>query len=86
MSLLAGALPGIHYAESDAYYRTVRVAAISPIVEILKDANYRIEQSVTDPYKTVVVYFPVLHRENTVPEANVSIWEQFKFCCNFNKI
>ena len=77
VSLVAGALPGIHYAESEAYYRTVRLATISPLVEILKKANYRIEPAVSDPVRTVVVYFPVLHEEGTIAKTSVSIWEQF---------
>lgn len=78
VSLVAGSWPGIHYAEAESYYRTIRVAAIDPIVELLREANYRIEPAVTDPFKTVVVYFPVVHDEYTVPKAQVSIWEQFK--------
>ena len=77
VSLVAGALPGIHYAEADAYYRTVRLATISPLVGILKEAGYRIEPAVSDPVRTVVVYFPVLHEEGTVAKTSVSIWEQF---------
>ncbi len=77
VSLVAGALPGIHYAESDAYYRTVRLATISPLVSILEEAGYRIEPAVSDPVRTVVVYFPVLHEEGTVAKTSVSIWEQF---------
>ncbi|MEC8273793.1 MAG: hypothetical protein VXZ76_03025 [Bacteroidota bacterium] len=77
VSLVAGALPGIHYAESEAYYRTVRLATISPLVEILKKANYRIEPAVSDPVRTVVVYFPVLHEKGTIAKTSVSIWEQF---------
>lgn len=78
VSLVAGALPGIHYAESESYYRTVRLSKISPLVKILEDANYRIEPSATDSLKTVVVYFPVLHDEDTISKTSVSIWEQFK--------
>ena len=84
VSLVAGSLPGIHYAESDSYYRTVRLAAISPIVKILEDANYKIEPAVTDPLKTVVVYFPVLHSESTISKYSVSIWEQFKNARDMN--
>ena len=65
VSLVAGALPGIH-AEADAYYRTVRLATISPLVGILKEAGYRIEPAVSDPVRTVVAYFLVLHEEGTV--------------------
>ena len=77
VSLVAGALPGIHYAENDSYYRTVRLSAISPMVNILKQAGYRIEAAVSDPVRTVVVYFPVVHEKGTISKHDVSIWEQF---------
>lgn len=77
VSLVAGALPGIHYAESDSYYRTVRVSSISPLIAILKAAGYRIEPAVSDPIRTSVVYFPVLHEVGTIAKGSVSIWEQF---------
>jgi hypothetical protein len=77
VSLVAGELPGIHYAESENYYRTVRVAANSPFVPLLQEAGYRIEPAVSDPTRTVVVYFPVLLREGTISNKNISIWEQF---------
>jgi hypothetical protein len=77
VSLVAGALPGIHYAEAQAYYRLIRVANTSELLDILKKANYRIEASVTDPVKTSVVYFPVVHDEGIIANTEVSIWEQF---------
>jgi len=77
VSLVAGSLPGIHYAENESYYRTVRLSAISPMIDILKDAGYRIEPAVSDPVRTVVVYFPVVHPEGTISKHDVSIWEQF---------
>lgn len=77
VSLVAGSLPGIHYAEADSYYRLIRVANTSNLLPILAAANYRIEESVTDPLKTSVVYFPVLHEKGTVSKNDVSIWEQF---------
>ena len=77
VSLVAGSLPGIHYAESEAYYRTVRVASNSPMIEVLEKANYRIEPSVSDPTRTSVVYFPVVHEPGTISKKDVSIWEQF---------
>ena len=77
VSLVAGALPGIHYAENESYYRTIRLAAISPLVDILKKANYRIEPAISDPIRTVVAYFPVLHPKGTISKHDVSIWEQF---------
>jgi len=77
VSLVAGALPGIHYAENEAYYRTVRIAAISPLVKILKDSGYKMEPAVSDPTRTIVVYFPVTHPKGTISKHDVSIWEQF---------
>lgn len=77
VSLVSGSLPGIHYAEAEAYYRTVRVAHNSPFVDIMRNANYRIEPAQSDPAKTVVIYFPVTHEEGTISKNNVSIWEQF---------
>jgi adenosylcobalamin-dependent ribonucleoside-triphosphate reductase len=77
VSLVAGALPGIHYAESESYYRLIRVANTSNLLPILKAANYRIEDSITDPVKTKVVYFPVTHPVGTISKKDVSMWEQF---------
>lgn len=77
VSLVVGSLPGIHYAESESYYRLVRVANTSNLLPILRAANYRIESAITDPLKTSVVYFPVLHQKGTVSNKDISIWEQF---------
>ena len=77
VSILAGALPGIHHAESNAYMRTVRLSKRSELLPILKEANYIIEDSVTDPTNTAVVYFPVLHDEKCRDKNSVSIWQQF---------
>lgn len=77
VSLVAGSLPGIHYAISDSYYRLVRVANTSPLLSVLEKAGYRVEPAITDPLKTSVIYFPVVHEEGTIKSKNVSIWEQF---------
>ena len=77
VSLVVGALPGIHYAESESYYRLVRVSNTSHLLPILEEAGYKIEPAVSDPLRTSVVYFPVLHDVGTVSKNDVSIWEQF---------
>ena len=77
VSLVAGSLPGIHYVEANAYYRLVRVANTSALLPILAEAGYRIEASATDPLRTKVVYFPVVHDEGLINKKDVSIWEQF---------
>ena len=78
VSLLAGSLPGIHHPESNAYYRTIRIASNSELIKILSDAGYRMEPAASDPTKTTVVYFPVIHDEKHISKDKVSIWRQFK--------
>ena len=77
VSLVVGALPGIHYAESESYYRLVRVSNTSHLLPILEAAGYKVEPAVSDPLRTSVVYFPVVHDVGTVSKKDVSIWEQF---------
>jgi adenosylcobalamin-dependent ribonucleoside-triphosphate reductase len=76
VSILAGATPGIHYAHSEYYYRTVRVASNSHILNALRKAGYRIESAVNDPENTSVVYFPIHERDFVKSKYDVTIWEQ----------
>jgi len=75
VSILAGATPGVHCTHSEYYFRTVRVAANSPLVAKLLKANYKVEPSVTDKH-TVVVYFPVKEKNFTKSKYDISLWEQ----------
>lgn len=77
VSLIAGVLPGIHYAEADSYYRLIRVSNTSELLPILRQANYKIEPAASDPLRTSVVYFPVVHPHGIISKSKVSIWEQF---------
>jgi len=84
VSLLAGATPGIHYPEAGTYWRTVRVAKDSVLVKILSDAGYRIEPSITDKDRTVVVYFGVTdERVKAVDEAG--IWQQMANATDYQR-
>lgn len=77
VSLLPGVTPGIHYAHSKYYYRTIRIDKTSSLIEPLKKAGYRVEESVYGD-NTWVVYFPV-HEENfDRSKTDVSIWEQLE--------
>jgi len=75
VSLLPGVTPGIHYAHSKYYMRTIRLDKTSPLVEPIRRAGYRIEESVYGD-NTLVVYFPVEQRNFKRSKRNVSIWEQ----------
>ena len=86
MSILAGALPGIHHTESSSYYRAVRLAKNSPLVPVLEKANYKIEPAASDPTRTLVVYFPVLVDAALPNKNDVSIWQQFKDVSDLQKM
>lgn len=77
VSLLANVSPGIHYPKVKYGYRTMRLSKDSNILPILAKANYRIEPSVTDPSHTMVVYFPIINKDDIQTESDVTIWEQF---------
>jgi ribonucleoside-triphosphate reductase len=82
-SLVAGAFgPGLHFPKMKSGYRLVRVASNSELVPILEAANYKVEPSVTDPLRTVVVYFPWLTPEGTITEEGATIWEKFKIAAD----
>ncbi len=75
ISLLPGVTPGIHYPHAKFYYRTIRIDKTSPLVEPIRRAGYRIEESVYGD-NTWVVYFPVVQENFTRAKDNVSVWEQ----------
>jgi len=75
VSLLPGVTPGIHYAHSEYYYRTIRIDKTSPLVEPIKRAGNRMEESVYGD-NTWVVYFPVHEKHFDRAKDEVSIWEQ----------
>ncbi|MHA1521597.1 MAG: fused protease/ribonucleoside-triphosphate reductase [Promethearchaeota archaeon] len=75
VSLLPGVAPGIHYPHSEYYIRRIRISKESTLIDLLRDANYHIEQ---DAYSdnSMVVEFPI-HEENFLrAKKDVSIWEQ----------
>jgi adenosylcobalamin-dependent ribonucleoside-triphosphate reductase len=86
VSLLAGATPGLHRAESEFYIRRVRIAKNSPLIEPLMIAGYHIEDSVSDPQHTSVVEFPVRVQNvgRTIVDSNIR--EQFELAAMMQEI
>lgn len=76
VSLLAGATPGMHYPESEAYIRRVRLGVMSPLVEPLQRAGYKIEPAFGSESTTLVVEVPVLVGKGIRSARDVSMWEQ----------
>ncbi len=75
VSLLPGVTPGIHYPHSKYYFRTIRVDKTSPLIDPIRRAGYRIEESVYGD-NTLVVYFPVQDKYFDRSKSEVSVWEQ----------
>lgn len=76
VSLLAGVTPGVHWpVEGGQYLRTVRYSKIDPVVDVLRDAGYKVEPSVADPDTDVVVTFPTIGPDIR-GEREVSVWEK----------
>jgi adenosylcobalamin-dependent ribonucleoside-triphosphate reductase len=76
-SLLPGVTSGIHYAHSQFYFRTIRIDSTSALLEPLRNAGYRMEESVCGD-NTIVVYFPVKEKFFERSKSEVSIWEQME--------
>jgi hypothetical protein len=72
--LLAGEEGGMRIPISPFYMRTVRIDHLSPLVEQLKEAGYRVEKDRTTP-RSMVVYFPCKSNSKRFAK-DVGIWEQ----------
>jgi adenosylcobalamin-dependent ribonucleoside-triphosphate reductase len=75
VSLMPGVTPGIHYAHSQYYMRTIRIDRTSPLVDPIRQSGYRVEDSVYGD-NTLVVYFPVKQKNFERSKTDVTIWEQ----------
>lgn len=75
VSLVAGATPGIHYPEASTYWRRMRLAKDSPLVDILAKAGFHIEPDFKDQDRTVVVKFGISD-ERVKAVSEVTMWEQ----------
>lgn len=72
--LLVGVEGGMKFTSSEYYIRTIRMDHMSPLVEKLRSAGYRIEKDKYTP-RSIVAYFPV-HAKQKRYARDISIWEQ----------
>jgi len=76
VSILAGETPGVHWPVGGQYVlRSIRFSKLDPMVPLFEKAGYLVEDSITDPENTVVVYFPV-KSVAVRPEGDVSLFEK----------
>jgi ribonucleoside-triphosphate reductase len=75
-SLLAGATPGVHYPVHSTYIRRIQFADTDPLLQVLADAGYTIEDA-NGHDTTKVVEFPV--KTEPIPsERNLSIEQKLR--------
>jgi ribonucleotide reductase alpha subunit len=77
LSLLANCTAGMHFPESRYCIRRVTVDRNSPLVKILSDAGYHIEDSAYD-HKSKVVEFPITYGDKIRTLNEVSMFEQLE--------
>ena len=76
VSLLAGVTPGVHWPVATGdYIRRVRFSKGNPLVDVIRDAGYHVEDAEGDPDNTVVVTF-LTQSPDMRSEQEVSIWEK----------
>jgi len=76
VSLLVGATPGVHFPVSGgSYWRRIRYAKNDPVVQLLIEAGYHVEDDVKDSDTTVVVTFPTRGPE-VRSEREATLWEK----------
>lgn len=82
VSLLAGATPGGHPAYSRFYIRRVRIGSSDPLVQVCKDAGYKMEYVVrfdgSEDYSTVVVEFPCQVGDDAILSADMTAIQQLE--------
>jgi len=50
---------GVHMNHSPYYFRTIRIDKTNPMFKVISKLNWRIEDDITRPDSTAVIYFPV---------------------------
>lgn len=76
VSILAGESPGVHWSPGGEYFnRAVRFSKKDPMVVLFQNSGYVVEDAISDPDGTVVVYFPV-HSTARRSEKQVTIFEK----------
>lgn len=82
LSLLPGVTPGAHGAYSRYLIRRIRIAANSPLVDVVKKHGYHVEYKLhldgTEDHSTVVAEFPFAYPEGTVCADDMSAIDQLE--------
>lgn len=83
--LVVGESPGVHWTPGGKYFdRAMRLGKNNPLVPMLANAGYRVEDALEDPENTAVVYFPV-KSDAQRSEREVSIYEKISLAAEAQK-
>jgi hypothetical protein len=85
VSLLPNVSAGIHYRESEYYIRRVVIDKRSILVDIMRDAGYKVEVYSYDPENAMCVEFPVKVENFFKGAPEVSMWEQLLNASDYQK-
>ena len=90
LSLLAGVTPGVHPNPAGPYYyRRVRMATNSPLVELCKKHGYNVEPAIefdgSNSKTTMVVTFPCKIGKNVPVESNFTYQQQLNMVRRMQK-
>jgi ribonucleoside-triphosphate reductase len=82
LSLLPGVTPGMHAAISKYMFRTVRMSANHPLVQVCRDHGYHVEPKIeldgTHNHDTMVVYFPVETPDGATLAEDLDVIEELE--------
>jgi hypothetical protein len=76
ISILNGSSPGMHAAESEFYYRRMRIASDNPLAESLIAANVPHEPDMLDN-RLLVFSFPIKAKQDAITVRNQTVVDQF---------
>ena len=82
VSLLNGSTPGIHYPEDEYYIRRIRFAADSEMLNVLREAGYKVEPDEYSP-NTMCVEFPVHEEHFKKGKRELTMWEQLEIAAQY---
>lgn len=82
LSLLPGVTPGMHAAIARYMFRTVRMSANHPLVQICREHGYRVEPKIeldgSHDHDTMVVYFPVKTPDEAILAEDLDVIEELE--------
>lgn len=85
VSLLAGESPGVHWAPGGTYHlRGVVFQKDDPMVQLFRDAGYKVEESAYTPETSVFIPFPI-HSLAKRNERQVTIFEKINLAATVQR-